>query len=375
VKLRRDLSLFWRLIISYLLVILTGGLTVLVVSEAFAPFLLERHVHSMPMMTNPAMQPMLTPMLGDLDAAYGLAFGRSLFWGIALSLLVAGAMALFVTSQIVTPLKRMQRASGRIAAGQYRERLDPQAPGEIGDLAAAFNAMAAALETSEARRVELIRNVAHEFRTPLSSLHGYLEGLEDGLFDADAETLDAFKRQVTRLERLVDDLSLLSRVETGEEPVRTETLEVAKLLEPTVAGLRPQYTAKGVELVLEPIEKSLRVIADPERCAQVVSNLLANALRHTPAGGEVRVAASLCKSGEVGIHVRDSGEGIPEEALPHIFTRFYRADRSRRREKSSGSGIGLTIAKHFVEAQGGHIGVESTPGQGSHFWFTLPSGS
>jgi histidine kinase len=349
VRIRRDVSLFWRLIVSYLLVILVGSFTVLVAGEAFAPIFLERHVRAMPMMVNVNVQ----PMLSDLDAAFRRAFTQSLMWGSLVAMVLAAAVALLVTSQVTRPLRRMQRASGRIAAGHYRERLDAQAPGEIGDLAEAFNAMAAALETSEAQQVELIGNVAHELRTPLSSLQGYVEGIEDGLFEVDEETLEAFKRQVIRLKRLVDDLSLLSRVEAGEEQIHLEPVNLIGFLQQTIVACRPPFLNKGVALTLDPGATPLTVLADPERTAQVLINLLSNALRHTSTGGEVHVTAEPGADGEVILGVQDTGEGIPDEALPHVFTRFYRADSSRRQDGESGSGIGLTIAKQYVEVQGG----------------------
>jgi histidine kinase len=362
-------SLFWRLVVSYLLVILVLSLTLLAANGAFAPILLGVHVHSIPMPDGPQAEP-LASLLIELDEAYHSAFNRAFYWGIAVALLVTGPVVLFVTSQIVSPLRRMQRASSRIAAGEYRERLDAHAPGEIGELAASFNIMAAALASSEARRLDLIRNVAHEFRTPLSSLQGYIEGIEDGVFAADRPTLDAFRRQVRRLECLVNDLSLLSRVEAGEETVRAAPIELGDLLRQAVITFQPLVHGKGVALTLEPVADTLVVMADAQRSGQVLGNLLGNALRHTPEGGEVRVSVGVSQ-GEAVVHVRDTGEGIPSEALPHLFTRFYRVDAARSRS-DTGSGIGLTIAKHFVEAQGGRIGVESRVGEGSHFWFSLP---
>lgn len=368
----RGLSLFWRLFISYALIIALGALTLYLASEAFAPLFLDHHIHKMrEVMRGMLGAPMMEAMEADLSNAYRRALNQSLLWGGLVSVAVAGVMSVFVTYQLASPIRAMQRASRRIAAGQYRQRLDEAAPGEIGALAQAFNAMASALETSEARRVELLRNVAHEFRTPLASLRGYLEGLEDGLFAADEATFTASKRQVARLVRLVEDLSLLSRVEAGQEEVRPEAVKVASLLAQAAAAFRPQFNAKQVALSLAVTPESWQVRADPQRTQQVIANLIANALRHTPAGGEVRLAAQL-RAKEVLFAVEDNGEGIPRDALPHLFTRFYRVDPARRSQEDTGSGIGLTIAKHFVEAQGGAIGVASEPGQGSRFWFTLP---
>jgi histidine kinase len=310
-------------------------------------------------------------MSSDLNRAYRRALNQSLFWGVIASALVASGIAAFLTMQIVRPIRKMQQASSRIATGRYSERLDTKAPGEIGELAESFNAMAAALESVESRRVELLGNVAHEFRTPLSSLRGYLEGVEDGLFQADQPTTEACLKQVGKLERLLDDLSLLSRVEAGVEEIKVESVNVLKLLEQVLDSFTPSFAAKGVRLeLIKSINDSLPVRADPQRTTQILTNLISNALRYTPSGGNVTLWVSVEKT-KVVFHVQDTGTGISLLDLPHIFSRFYRTDKARAGE-SGGSGIGLTIAKYFVEAQGGTIGVESELRKGSHFFFTLP---
>lgn len=370
-KLKRDLTLFWRLLISYLLVIAVSCVSLYIASDVLAPVFLDWHWSHMRMAPG-AMTGTMEQMESDLKAAHRQAMQQATLWGIVVSGVAAGAVSLFVSSRISSPIKQMERASRRVAAGQYHGRLNAQAPGEIGELARSFNDMAEALEHTERRRVELLGNVAHELRTPLSSLHGYIEGLEDGMFEANVETLGACKRQVSRLERLVDDLSLLSRVEAGQETVRPSPTSAATLSEQVIAPFRPQFVQKHVELIVEPLPSSLMVLADAQRTGQILSNLVANALRHTPTGGEVRLTVRELKSGEAEFRVSDTGEGIAPDDLPQVFTRFYRADKARTRAGDSGSGIGLTIAKHFAEAQGGRIGVESEVGRGSSFWFTLP---
>lgn len=369
-KLSRNLSLYWRLLASYLLIILVGCFTLYWAGGTFAAVFYEHHIANITHLRG--METMLSVIAEDLIAAYRHATQQAMVWGMGVAALVAGAVSLFVTRHIVLPVRRMQRASQRIARGQYQERLETEAPGEIGELAKAFNAMAQALEQTETRRVELLANVAHEFRTPLSSLRGYLTGIKDGLFKANDETLMACVRQLARLERLVADLSLLSRVETGQEVLCPRPLAVAALLEQAAAAFRPSYVQKGITLCVAPALEGLAVRADPERTAQVLANLLDNALKHTPAGGQVQLYATEARPGEVRFAVQDSGEGIAAEDLPHLFIRFYRADKSRRYDPEQGSGIGLTIAKHYVEKQGGRIGVESSLDHGSCFWFTLP---
>jgi signal transduction histidine kinase len=370
-RLPRCTSLYWRLLISYLLVIGVGSATLYGTGEIFGRFFAQRHLESMGL-TFHNLPPESDRMLADLREAYRRAFSRSLFWGSLTSVLIAGGVSLFVTKQIVSPIKRIQRASRRIAAGRYGERRDVSAPGEIGELANSFDAMISALNDAEARRVELLGNIAHEFRTPLSSLRGNLEGLQDGLFTLEDETLEVGLREVARLERLVADLSLLAHTEAGQGTVKPERVSLEAICSQTIAALRPLFVAKGVGLRCIPIPPDLMVMVDPHRTAQVLANLLTNALRHTPSGGEVVLWAEVTDSQRVTMYVQDTGEGIPEEVLPHIFTRFYRSDPARRAREGSGSGVGLTIAKHFVEAQGGQIGAENRAGEGSRFWFSLP---
>jgi signal transduction histidine kinase len=367
------MSLYWRLLISYLLVVGVASLTLYVASEALAPTLFDWHLEHAgwsAIMPHGAMPDLEQALAG----AHARAMQQAVLWGVLASAMVAGALSLFIAGRITSPLRQMQRASRRIAAGRYQERLYVATSDEIGDLASAFNEMAGSLEDTERRRVELLANVAHEFRTPLTSLHGYLEGIADGTFDASPETIAACSRQVRRLEHLVDDLSLLSRVETGQERLAPETTDVRRLLDQAAAGLLPQFAAKRITLDVEHPGAPLLVLADPDRTGQVLANLLSNALRHTPEDGAVRLRAQVDEASptEALVEVVDDGDGIAPDAVAHVFTRFYRGDRARGRDGGSGSGIGLTIAKHLVEAQGGRIGVDSDVGIGSRFWFTLP---
>lgn len=363
-------SLYWRLFLSYLLVIILTSITLFITSDLLAPVFFERRMG--PMQHRMHMEGgMSDTMAQQLNETHRRAMTQAVLWGIAVSSVIAGGVSLFVTGRIVSPLRAMQRISRRVAKGHYHERLEASGPGEIAELAQSFNAMASALEQVETRRRELLGNVSHELRTPLSSLRGYIDGLQDGVFAPDAETLGACQKQLVRLERLIQDLSLLSRVEAGSETVHPEPLPVQSLLAQASASLKPQYEEKGVTLELTPATSDASVYTDPERTLQVFSNLLGNALRYTPAGKTVQLGAEVSEH-EVVFSITDRGDGIPAEHLPHLFERFYRVDKSRSREAGSGSGIGLTIAKHFVEAQGGQIGAESTPGEGSRFWFSLP---
>ena len=368
-KLVRNLSLYWRLLASYLLIILVGCFTFYLAGDTFAALFFDQHMGGM-MQQMRSVGPMSDLMVSDLGTAYQQASRQGMVWGMGAAALVAIAVSLFVSRRIVAPVRKMQRASRRIAAGRYQERLNPQAPGEIGELAASFNDMAHALEQTETRRVDLLANVAHEFKTPLSSLRGYVTGLQDGTFTSDDETFEACARQVARLERLVADLALLSRVETGQETLQLEALAVTDLLEAAASSFRPDYGVKGVALEVAST-MGFYVQADAERTLQVLTNLLDNALKHTPHGGTVSVTTRV-QGDETLFEVRDTGEGVSTADLPHLFTRFYRTDKARRHAPEQGSGIGLTIVKHYVERQGGQVGVKSGLGEGSVFWFTLP---
>ena len=368
----REPSLYWRLLPSYLLVVAVAAGTALLAGEALAPFFLQRHVDAMMETLHAQGDQTLDVMADDLEAGFRRALTQSLLWALVVSALAASLVGLYVTRRVVRPLRALTRASRRIAGGRYRQRLDGRAPGEIGELAAAFNTMAEALERSEERRVQLVADLAHEFRTPLSNLRGYLEGLEDGVFSAD-ELAEPARRQVERLERLADDLSLLSRVETGQLELQLATVAAAALLMAAADAFRPRFEAKGVALNVPPVPSGLTVWADEERTGQVLGNLIANALRFTPQGGSVTLTAAPIAGGRVRFDVSDTGVGIPPEQLALVFNRFYRGDEARAQRDGSGSGIGLTLAKQLVERQGGEIGVSSRPGEGSSFWFTLPT--
>lgn len=342
----------------------------------FGPILLAHHIRDMQAaMTSVTPQTFGAAMASDLGDAYRRALNQSMLWGLLISAGIASGVGLFVTSRIVAPLKSIQRASQRIAAGRYQDRLDAQAPGEVGDLAGSFNAMAETLEQTERRRVELLASVAHEFKTPLSSLHGYLDGLEDGVFQADLETLTACQRQVGRLERLVADLSLLSRVETGQEQFVKKPVPVHDLLGRASGTFRPQFEGRKVTLVVESVPLAWCVLADVDRTDQVLSNLIGNALHHTPTGGTVKLSMREHGHAEIVFEVRDTGAGVAAEDLPHLFTRFYRGDKARQYGQGGGSGIGLTIAKHYVEAQGGQLEAREETGWGGVFTFSLPRSS
>jgi len=243
--------------------------------------------------------------------------------------------------------------------------------GEVGVLAQAFNSMAADLEHAEQLRRNLVADVAHELRTPLSNIQGYLEAIRDRVMKANAATIRSLNEETTLLSRLIDELQELSLAEAGELKLIYQVEDIAKLVKQAVNSWHPQVAAKEISLSLDLPGNLGLVNIDRQRVNEVLYNLLENAVVHTRKGGTIKVAAT--RHGDwVEISVSDTGEGIPAEDLPNIFERFYRVDRSRTRA-TGGSGLGLTIAKRWVEAHGGKITAKSELGKGSSFSFTLPS--
>jgi signal transduction histidine kinase len=305
------------------------------------------------------------------NAVFQTAMLHALLLSGGAATLVAVAISLLVSARIVTPVRQMLAASRRIAAGHYAERVPAAGHDELAALAAEFNTMAGELEAAEHRRVALIGDVAHELRTPLATIEGYTEGVLDGVVAPSEETWALIHDEVGRLTRLVGDLQELSRAEARQLALHTQPIAPGELIARAQARLAPQYDEKGVALITEVSSELPAVQADPDRILQVLVNLLGNALRATPAGGQVRVRARLERDALV-VEVCDTGVGIAPEHLPHLFERFYRVDKARSRTLG-GHGIGLTISKALVEAHGGQLWAASDGlGSGATFTFTLP---
>jgi two-component system OmpR family sensor kinase len=316
------------------------------------------------------------------------------------ALLLAGALAgalsillgLGLSRGLTAPLARLTAAARRIAGGDLSQRVPETGSAEIATLGQAFNQMAADLEKAEELRRNLLADVAHELRTPLSVLQGNLRAILDGVYPLEQAEIAALYDETRLLSRLVDDLHELAQAEAGQLHLDLRPTDVVEVVQTTLANLAIAAEAKGVRLTTDLANGLPPVLVDPDRLAQIMRNLLSNALRHTPEGGQITVSATYnerCEFNEAAVRivVADTGEGIPPDDLPHIFDRFWRADRSRARETvgpsiprqtrdgaslGRGSGLGLAIARHLVQAHGGEMEVESEVGQGSRFWFTLP---
>lgn len=353
-----------KLFLSHFLVFLVAVLTLLMAILVIAPIIFGW-----------AFEPAL--LLGGADDTLAEAFEQTLLY----SLLAAGVVAtvaaalasLLVSRRLVEPLRYVSAATSRIASGRYGERVPVRDADELGELSQSFNAMARALEEAERRRMEVISDVSHELRTPLSTIRGYMEGLAEGVVEPSQETWTLLYAEFERLGRLVDDLRRLSRAEAGQLDLSMAPMSPAEAVRLAVGGMLPLFDEKSVELKSAVSEDLPSILADVDRVVQVLSNLLSNALRHTPDGGRVVVKAEA-SGDDVTFEVTDTGTGIAPEHLERVFERFYRVDKSRSRgEARGGSGVGLAISRALVEAMGGRIRVDSPGlGEGATFVFTLP---
>ena len=358
-------SLAGKLLLAQLLVIVAGSVTLGLVALSLAPGLFRGHVRD-------ALGIVPEDVSRHLDQAFADAVLVALAVAIGAAAVTAAAVSWFLSVRIVRPLGQLARAAERIAHGSYGERVPVSGSAELTTLAAAFNDMAAALESAELRRRQLLSDLAHELRTPLATIEGYLEGVRDGVMPANAETWTVLETESGRLRRLVDDLQKVSRAEERQLDLRIRPVAPAAIVAASVQAAEPAYSATDVQLESTVEERLPELAADLDRIGEVLANLLGNALRHTPPGGRVTVRAKR-RGNDVELTVSDTGEGIPAEHLSRIFERFYRVDSGRTRGLG-GSGIGLAIARALVEAHGGQIRAESEgAGKGARFVVSLPA--
>lgn len=359
-----------KLFVTHLLVVVVGVATLLLAAITVAPALVASHLDELAKIAPEAT--------AALDVHLVAAVRDVLLQALAVAALLATVTALLtslvVARRIVRPVQRLLAATRRIAAGRYAERVPPDPAtthDELGQLAASFNTMAGALEQAERRRLELIGDVAHELRTPIATLEGYLEGLLDGVVEPSAPTWARLHDEARRLRRLVDDLQELSRAEARQLALTIRPAPPAAIVRAALDRLGAEFAESGLDLRVVVAPDLPPVRADQDRAVQVLTNLLTNALRYTPAGGRVSLTAEHVDAA-VCFAVHDTGIGIAPEHLPYLFDRFYRADPARSRALG-GSGIGLAIAKTLVEAHGGRIWAASPGlGSGATVAFSLP---
>jgi len=285
----------------------------------------------------------------------------------------AVVLGVVLARSLIKPLRELTLGARAVAAGALDTQVPIRSSDELGELAAAFNQMNSDLAKARDRRRQLTADIAHELRTPLSIILAQSEGIQDGVLDASEENLSIIREEAQRLERLVEDLRILSLVESGELTLELREYDPAAVMERTAASYQALAREKEIDLEVDAAEGFSEVRIDIDRMGQVLGNLVSNAMRHSTAGGRVVMAVHE-SNGAIEFQVKDRGPGIDPEDLPHIFERFYRGDKSRRRD-GAGSGLGLAIAKSLVEAQGGTIRVESRLGQGTTIVLQFPRSS
>lgn len=305
-------------------------------------------------------------------SSFQSAVSTSLLLATAIASVAAVLLSAALSSQVARPIRDLDEASQRIAAGRYGERVEGGADDEIGRLARSFNRMAASLQATDRRRTELVGDVAHELRTPLTTLDGYLEGLEDGVVAAAPETWAVLRRETSRLRRLVDDLQELWRAEAGQLPLRPQDLPAASILEAAADRFGALARERGIALQVDASTGLPAVRADRDRASQIVDNYISNALRYGPSESTVELGARRDGAGVV-LSVTDHGPGLTADQLDQVFERFYRVDPSRTRALG-GAGIGLAVARALAEAMDGRAWATSPgPGAGSTFSVWLPA--
>ncbi|GAA5503812.1 adaptive-response sensory-kinase SasA [Deinococcus xinjiangensis] len=359
---------FPRLLLSNLLVILLAVTGMFITADLLAPTFYRGHVqHMAEMMGMMGGSPMDTKQ--ELEKGLHTTLVRALLVALPIGGTLALLTAWLISRNLGRSVQLLDEGSRALAQGNYARRLPEMGQDELSDLAHNFNVLAGALEQVEQGRVELIGNVAHELRAPLAALRGYADAMQDKVMTPE-HAAQAMNREVGAMDRLVRDLSLVSRVEAGKVELHLKAVDPQGLLQMVRERFVTPFEEKGVQLRVT-ADALPTIKADEERTLQVLTNLLSNALRHTPPRGSVTVEAQ--SAGQfLHFSVVDSGAGIAAEHLPHIFERFYRVDPARSRSES-GSGVGLTIAKGLIEAMGGEMWAVSQTGQGSVFLFTLPT--
>jgi len=362
--------LAWRLVATHLLVALTGALTTYLVVRWLAPALFDQSLRLNPN-AGQGRGPGAGPNGQSAMRTYvASSVQTALLVGALAGTLVATLVGVVAARHLVRPVQQLRAATHQIAQGRYRDPIPRPADRELADLAADIEHLGGSLAETETRRTRLLGEVAHEMRTPLTVIDATMEALTDGVVEAGPAQYGQVQGEVRRLRRLAEDLSALSRAEEGRTELRRARVDVRDVVMRAVERLRPQADDASITLTCVMPDTALPAEIDGDRVAQIVTNLVGNALRATPAGGSIRVGGSAV-DGAARIEVADTGEGIDPADLERIFERFYRAASHRPRE--GGSGIGLTLARSLAEAHGGTLTAASAGrGQGATFTVTLP---
>ncbi|NEQ26817.1 MAG: HAMP domain-containing protein, partial [Microcoleus sp. SIO2G3] len=323
-----------RLFLSHLIVLLVGLVPLVIIGKVFAPRFFEVYLLQIE-----GRGVFLRQYRAPLVRGFNTAWARGSLWAVVGGASAAAGVSYWLTQRIVQPIEQMEEITQKFAAGRMDERMAPQTIEEFDHLAVSFNRMAASIENVEQRRRDLVSDLTHELRTPLTVLGGYLEGLSDGAIEPSPELHERLLNETMRMRRLVDDLQELSKMEAGYLAIDAQPIDLRPLLTNLVQRFSDQLLDESSPILKLNYPASVPfVLADAERVEQILVNLIGNAIRYTPSGS---IVVSVKPDGnQVWIEVRDTGVGIAAEDLPHVFERFWRADRSRNRT-SGGTGIGL----------------------------------
>jgi len=364
----------FKILIAFFLVAILSGVILAAVMNISIESTYEKHIGRL--MANEGLQQggQSGNRGSTLYENFKAAVNESLLFSSIAAFVIAGISSVLTSRQITKPLQSITGASQEIAKGNYNQRVQVNVDNgdELAQLGYSFNRMAEQLEQTENMRRQLIGDISHELRTPLTAIKGSMEGLIDGVLTSDETTYQHIYREADRLQRLVEDLQELSRVEGSAFKISKKKISIDELLHDALAPLLNTFNTKGIQVSIHSEKNLPSLMADHDRIIQVLQNLLGNALQFTSENGTIEISAKK-KDANVHISVKDDGAGIEADHLPHIFERFYRADRSRSRQNGGGSGIGLTVTQSLVEAHGGKIWADSEgKGYGSIFTFTLP---
>ncbi|GAB4547399.1 MAG: ATP-binding protein [Anaerolineae bacterium] len=311
------------------------------------------------------------PSPGSPEASFLADVTRAVIFSALGATAAALLVGMLLARTLTRPIRELTAATRALAKGELGQQVTVRTQDELGELAGSFNQMSADLAQASQLRRQMTADIAHELRTPLSLILGYTESLSDGKLPATQETFDIMYDEAQHLSRLVDDLRTLSLADAGELSLNRRPVDPRLLLERVMSAHMPEARQRGLSIRVEAPPDLPEVEVDPGRMAQVLENLMSNALRYTPAGGTITLSAEAQRNSVI-LRVQDNGTGIAPEDLPYVFDRFYRADKSRQRQGGQ-SGLGLAIARSLVEAQGGSVSVESVQGEGTTFIISLPA--
>lgn len=304
------------------------------------------------------------------EARYLQRTNEALLMAIGVALVVAMVIGILLARNLTKPLKALTGAAQNIADGQLEQQVDVKSKDEIGQLADSFNRMSREVVRVNQMRRQMTADIAHDLRTPLTVIAGYIESMRDGVLKATPERLDLIYSEIERLQSLVGDLRILSQADSGELPLHLQRLSPNYILKRAASLFKHHADQKKVTLRVEAANELPEINVDEDRMMQILDNLISNALRYTPQGGRITLSAQKVEQ-EMQITVRDNGSGIAQDELPYIFDRFHRGDKSRHSENGE-SGLGLAIVKALVESHHGKVWAESTPGEGTTIHIGLP---